>query len=582
MTRLFLLAAFALAAASGPLAAQAVRGTITDPQTGAAIDGAIIVLLDEQGQPVGQVLSNNSGRFLLRTPGLGTYALRADRIGHASTYSERFTFTTTQTLVVDLEAEVEAIQLTGIDVDAERRCVRQRSAIGATALLWEEARKALTAATQTSSDGVYRYELLHRSRQLGPDARRVERESTRLDVALRRNSFVSKSADSLARYGYAVDAGNRDMLYYGPDASVLLSDSFLDTHCFSVRAGRRESEGLIGLSFEPVPGRSQTEIDGTLWLDPVTAELRWVDFRYLNLVGGVYDVIGGRVEFQALPSGNWFISRWAIRMPLFERRGTNMQDVGLVGVSEVGAQVVGVRDSRGRPVLDFETGTVIGAVRDAFGQQGLGAARVFLVGTDHSVFTDDDGRFRITGLDEGEYRISYEHPTLDSIGHVPTPRPVDVEVGRATTVSLEAPSRYTTLMDRCAESDLPNGTAILLGHVRDILTGEPLGAAQVTVLWTRARMDAVSSIPSGRGAEEARQGGGGLQGTMVIVDERTQGFQVQADSEGFYLFCGVPDNHPLRVQGSWNDSESREIQIRIPSGALYRSYDVEMRTSPGP
>ena len=68
--------------------------------------------------------------------------------------------------------------------------------------------------------------------------------------------------------------------FWAPDAGVLLSDSFLDTHCLRIRAGGSE---LVGLDFEPVPNRDVADIAGTLWLDPATAELQRVDFRYVNL-----------------------------------------------------------------------------------------------------------------------------------------------------------------------------------------------------------------------------------------------------------------------------------------------------------
>ncbi len=572
-----------VAVAATQISAQAVRGTITDPQTGVAIDGAIIVLLDAQGAPVTQVLSNDSGRFLLRATGPGQYALRADRIGHASTYSETFNVAGSQTVVIDLTAEVEAIELAGIEVDTERRCVRQPSNDGSTAVLWGEARKALTAAAWTSESGHYRYELLYRTRQMDRDARRVESETTRVDRALRQQAFVSKPAAFLLENGYTGRDTNGDQMYYAPDAAVLLSDSFLDTHCFSVRNGRGDAEGLLGLAFEPVPDRREPDIDGTLWLDPGTAELRWLDFRYRNLESGLLDdVIGGRVEFQSLPSGPWFVSRWAIRMPILQRQdGSTASRFAIVGVAEEGAQVTGVRDSRGEPLLDFETGTLVGAVRSEFGREGLGAARVFLVGTNHSTYTDEGGRFRLVGLDEGEYQVSFEHAALDSIGHTPDPIPVDVTIGRVATVSLEAPSRYTTLTQRCTVDETEEGLSMLLGYVRDSATGVALGNATVRVMWSNFRMETTDAVPAGRGADQARRGAGGVENTMVVVGESEHGLQTQSDERGFYLFCGVPDNHPIRVSGAWMGAESREIQIRIEAQALYRSYDVRLRTDPG-
>ena len=61
--------------------------------------------------------------------------------------------------------------------------------------------------------------------------------------------FESLPADSLVHYGF-VQSDGRDQMYYAPDAGVLLSDPFLDTHCFRLASGR---EGLVGLAFSNSP-----------------------------------------------------------------------------------------------------------------------------------------------------------------------------------------------------------------------------------------------------------------------------------------------------------------------------------------
>ena len=47
-----------------------------------------------------------------------------------------------------------------------------------------------------------------------------------------------------------------ESIYWAPDAAVLLSDEFLDTHCFHVTRNERRAPGLIGLAFQPVRGRN--------------------------------------------------------------------------------------------------------------------------------------------------------------------------------------------------------------------------------------------------------------------------------------------------------------------------------------
>jgi len=562
-----------LTLASG-LGAQAVRGTVSDPQTGAPIEGAMVVLLGETDPTGVQVLTDAEGRYLLKVPAAGRYRLRADRIGHASTFSEVFEVGERETLIRDLTARVQAIVLEGIDVDAERQCRLRPEEGEATALLWEETRKALAAAAWTQDAGVYRYELEYHDRELDRDARVVMRETTRTEVSVRRRTFSSRPAEDLRDHGYA-RRNDDGWSYFAPDADVLLSDAFLDTHCFGVRRGSRESAGLIGLTFSPTSGR-EIDIDGTLWLDPTTARLRWLDFRYRNLPDDlIHDRIGGRVEFLQLPTGPWIVNRFTIRMPQRQEqviRGSRRITVS--GFWEQGATVQRIRDSRGRPIAELESATLAGSVRAVFGTEPLAQAAVFLVGTERETFTDEDGRFRLTGLEEGIYQVSYRHPSVDSVGFVPEPVEVSLELGQVTTVGLEAPSPYASLTERCADEEVPVGWAALLGWVRDGAEDTALPNARVQVRWSR--YDVQSSDP----APTARSGRSGGVDASLLITESTSGFEAVADARGFYLLCAVPTGIPLEISASWQDVQQRPIRIRIDRGAFQHVYDVALRIEP--
>lgn len=158
--------------------------------------------------------------------------------------------------------------------------------------------------------------MLRIKRQLDKDGRRVESEDRTRAHTLAPSPYVARPADSLVASGFARFSAEASM-FWAPDAEVLLADSFLDTHCFRVRGEGAQATGLVGLDFEPVPGRDVPEINGTMWLDAGTAQLRWLDFQYVNL--GVPPWLmdaepGGRVEFRALPNGTWIVTSWHIRM----------------------------------------------------------------------------------------------------------------------------------------------------------------------------------------------------------------------------------------------------------------------------
>src|SRR5215212_363566 len=74
----------ALLAAPIALAAQVVRGTLVDEAGGSPIGGALVALVDQRGTTLARSLTDDAGRFALRTAQAGRYTLRADRIGFRS------------------------------------------------------------------------------------------------------------------------------------------------------------------------------------------------------------------------------------------------------------------------------------------------------------------------------------------------------------------------------------------------------------------------------------------------------------------------------------------------------------------
>src|SRR5204863_6719977 len=65
----------------------------------------------------------------------------------------------------------------------------------------------------------------------------------------------------------------------------------------------------------------------------------------------------------------------------------------------------------------------------------LEGAEVWVEGTNRTARTDAAGRFELTALAAGHYRLSFDHPLLDSIGVAAPPVVVDVVADGATAVS---------------------------------------------------------------------------------------------------------------------------------------------------
>lgn len=487
--------AVAFPAATVPGHAQVVRGYLLDASAGVGVGGAMVTLVSaEGGEKERGITRSGSGLFVLRAPAIGEYRLRADRIGYAATYSDTFFLAANDTFVVSMEANIEPVSLVGIEAEAERRCrVRPEEGL-AVSRVWEEARKALAAVDWTQERGSYEYEMLRITRDMDRGGRTVVAEN-RFHATSRGNaSFVSRPADSLVTRGFVRFSAEMSQ-FWAPDAGVLLSDPFLNTHCFRVRQGEGATTGLVGLQFEPTADREVPDISGTVWLDPSAAEVRWLDFRYENLAvprALLRATPGGRVEFMSLPNGAWIVTSWNVRMFLpgvATHSLTGLQMVTLEGIREERGKVLRVVGDEGEVYRGDVGYRVTGVVLDTLGA-GLPDARVFIEGSGAEVTTDTGGRFELAHLEPAEYVLQFSHPYLDELWYRPRPEKVHVREGDRGPVEVEfrAPTLERVFDQICDGEEQPSVPqaglwmrGILMGHVSDDL-GQPTERAEVVVL----------------------------------------------------------------------------------------------------
>jgi hypothetical protein len=317
----------------GALAAQEVRGEVRD-EGGGAVAGALVALLAD-GRQVAVTLSDERGAFRVRAPAPGRYAIRVMRIGFRSLTTDPVALAAGEVVERPIIAPHVAVRLDAVEVRAARTCALAADASSAAAMLWEEARKALHATAWVEGERAFEVRLSHYERGLDKRARSVEWEHSWDEYAhIVRNPFASAPIEELAAHGYA----RRDPMdsvtwvYNAPDANVLLSDAFLRDHCFHVRRGEGPDSALIGLAFEPARSRRLPDVEGVLWLDRATAELRRLEYTYTRLPRPTPPGrAGGRLEFERLPSGEWLVRRWRIRMPVLVLRPRPGRDPGVPG-----------------------------------------------------------------------------------------------------------------------------------------------------------------------------------------------------------------------------------------------------------
>jgi hypothetical protein len=329
-----------------PVPAQSINGHLLDAEAGSPIQGALVLLLDAEEEVRGGVLTDGEGHFSLARVQVGRFSLRAEKIGYRTVTSPSFLLSPGQALEVSLETVQTPIELEGISVTGNTQCLVRPEEGLRVARVWEEARKALENQEWASKGGFLRFQVARYRKELDRDGRLVKEELRQTATLMGQTPIRSLPADDLLESGYVRrhESGSYD--YFGPDARVLLSDPFLDTHCFHL-VEDSEDPDRIGLAFEPVRDRHVPDIRGTFWLDRATATLDLLEFQYTWAPWSeAQGVAGGRVEFGILPSGAWVIRRWWIQMPIMVRdhavRRLGGEGLRVDGILEEGEEVLKV------------------------------------------------------------------------------------------------------------------------------------------------------------------------------------------------------------------------------------------------
>lgn len=472
------------------LTAQSISGTIRDQRDGSAIPGAVVLLHTSNGVRVGGTVTGDDGRYELTVPAPGTYSLRIDLIGFKSVNVAPFEIAG-QSVVRDESIRLERVALPAITVTSTSKCDRVVGETGDAARLWVEAQKVLEATRLAQGSQRFPVTLQHFERVISLPDSVVRASKTDTRSGITENPFVSLSPDSIRKAGYRSRVGDA-ITYYGPDAAVLLSDGFVEDHCFRTRRG--STPGLIGLAFAPDRSIKRVDIDGVLWLDSATAELRQLEFRYVPNPG-VGATAGGAVEFARLPSGVYGVKRWRIDMPILSTTSTRgrrpdgavsfVSDTVATAVRQEGGEVVGAVSRLGS--RGARTGRMVVSVFDSTLMRPLPGATVTLEGVGTSAVTDDLGKASLDSLaDEGTLRLRVWHPRLDSLGLGALRVPTKVVRGNDVRIEVATPSVQTYARRMCRVTPSGDSLRVVRGRTLDAEQGPPFVAAQVDLFWWEA------------------------------------------------------------------------------------------------
>ena len=241
----------------------------------------------------------------MAAPGPGEYRIRVQRIGYANWVTESYALAAGQTLSITVEVPRQPVRLGDLRVEVTGSCLDDPRQGEALATVWEEARKALETAVWAEDRGEVTFTLTEYERTLDPRSLTTLEAESRTRRNVRLPPFRSLPASRLVSRGYAI-VDRDSSVFYAPDATVLLSEEFRDTHCFGLRRDEVEGEARLGLTFRPQRRSDVVQIEGTLWLDEESAALREVRLQYRNvpLPRGVdRRRVGANLVFDRLPDG---------------------------------------------------------------------------------------------------------------------------------------------------------------------------------------------------------------------------------------------------------------------------------------
>lgn len=324
------------------LHAQVLRLELRDSLGGGPVIGALVSAFDATGTLQADGLSNDRGIVTLRLPGPGDWQLSIRRIGLAPRRVPPTRVVAGATVTMQLALVSVRQTLSRVRVTARAgHCGRAPVGVDRTALLWEQVSLALRSSTLSRQDSLQTSTLRVREqvRELSPDLEPLSSRLTRQGYGVGR-AFIAIHPDSLASRGYIQRESDGDLTFYAPDEVVLISESFLRTHCFETPK-KDANPALAELRFKPVRGRDLPEVEGTAYVDTLSGELRLIEYRYIaprSMIPVEAKHLGGDVVMRRLSNGLWFVSAWAIRMPLFGIRGA-AQVYYLEGYREVGGTV---------------------------------------------------------------------------------------------------------------------------------------------------------------------------------------------------------------------------------------------------
>lgn len=503
------------------------RGPGPGPSEGPVARG-YLVLLDSAGREVGRTISNTTELVAVQAPGSGRYRLKSERVGYHSVTSAPFQLRSRQIAVMTIDIASDPVRLESLDFSPDAACRPRPDQDPTMGGLWREIRKALVASAWAGGRIRYEYIGSRFDREVGTSGRVTSEQTTpATGPTILGNDLSATTRD---KYTSTHDGAATSFLSAGP--AYLISDVFQDDYCFSIVLN--PDSNLIGLTFTPNPGRDIADVRGQFSVDLASAELRSLEYRVVNLPYDPENRTGGTVRFMRTPSGRWIVTGWKTRVPVIGREDGRDE---LLRFHDFGGGISWITTPTGQSVYRAALAELRGTVFDEQSAP-IAGARVVLVGTGYITETDPAGRFSLSGPLEGEYGVSYSHPTLDSLSFVLPEQLVTLAPGRTATVEFVMPSVETTISPLCVDQLHTPGQRIIVGVVREDETQDEVEGARVVAYVGDSELSALT------------------------------------DAKGFYIICGVPSYVPVDLRAEYAGKAANIVTLTFDDAGVNREVDL--------
>lgn len=545
------------------LHAQLVRGVVREADTGTPLGGVVVAIhpAPGRGNPATTLvatLSNAQGEYALTPNDTGFFVVSAKRIGVRQFRSEPIALARGGTLRLDITVEGLRFSLPVVAVSGATPCRDDRRDRERIAALWEEARAALTASELSLRDRLLRTSMTRYERVLDARSLSVRSETRNTVRGVAERAFVSWPAESLATHGFARVLPNGMIEYFAPDELVLLSDIFVRDHCFGIAPQQAADE--VGITFEPVRGQRKADVEGTLWMDGRTFELKRLEYRYTNFPMPVRDRrIGGEVHFARLASGAWHVSRWHMRVPRVEMQADVTPVAGNRRVVNEIPIITAFTEVGGRAVPDSATPApsqtvLVGRMVDSAGV-ALGGGKVSLAGLPFEADVRADGSFRLVQLPAGRHTLLGLHPGYDRLGLFAAEQQLTITEGEESVTLLQAVGTAQILRQLCGYDTVADTVAA----VRLVLprpTADTTVRRQLHLSWANPRIL-------------------GDNTRAPIVRTTTLALDLNVDTAGGVTACGLPPDRIVSVEERFaSGAPPRRYEFRTPAGGAFQVLEL--------